>query len=203
MTEVHGCRQSQFFVSVACITYAYCLTPRQESRQVQSLLIIPNGMTCKRSAYATLSIAAGTRGSSRTRVARFWLLLVACLAQLWMPPHDEHMRGVAAHVLSSHSDAASSGLATSSISAAKADIRCSPAGAQSGSHDGDAPAPCQQDNCPCCPLVHATVGILPQEAAFAGFAPLLAKTVTPPARLGAFNSSPAFAGQPRAPPVLI
>ena len=144
-----------------------------------------------------------TRGSSRTRVARFWLLLVACLAQLWMPPHDEHMRGVAAHVLSSHSDAASSGLATSSISAAKADIRCSPAGAQSGSHDGDAPAPCQQDNCPCCPLVHATVGILPQEAAFAGFAPLLAKTVTPPARLGAFNSSPAFAGQPRAPPVLI
>ncbi|MGI8570768.1 MAG: methyltransferase domain-containing protein [Methylocella sp.] len=76
-------------------------------------------------------------------------------------------------------------------------------GAQSGSHNGDAPAPCQHDNCPCCPPVHAAAGVLPQGAVLAAFAPLLAGTVTPPAFLDALKRSAAFAGQPRAPPILI
>jgi hypothetical protein len=51
--------------------------------------------------------------------------------------------------------------------------------------------------------MHATLGILPQETARAVFAPLLATIAVPPAFLGALTWSVGFAGQPRAPPILI
>jgi hypothetical protein len=137
------------------------------------------------------------------RAARYWLVLIACLAQLWMPAQHRHA-SFAAHAMELNSSGASSGLALPGIGAEKSDVRCSQLGAISNSHDGGAPAPpCQHDDCPCCPLVHAAIGILPQEAAWVVFAPLLSTTVAAPLLLGPLMRPVGFAGQPRAPPILI
>jgi hypothetical protein len=47
------------------------------------------------------------------------------------------------------------------------------------------------------------MGILPQETARAAYAPPHSTTVAPPALLGTLKRFAAFAGQPRAPPILI
>ena len=75
--------------------------------------------------------------------------------------------------------------------------------ARSGSHDDGTPPPCQHDNCPCCPTVHAAAGILPTETTRVAYAPRLSEAVAPPARLGTFTRFAAFAGQPPTPPILI
>ena len=93
----------------------------------------------------------------------FWLVLIACLAQLWGLPPNGHMRGAAARALTLPSDAANSALVTFGFGARQADIRCSWPGLSSGSQNGNAPASGRHDTCPCCPLGHAIVGILPPE----------------------------------------
>ncbi len=133
----------------------------------------------------------------------FWLVLIACLAQLWGLPPDGHMRGAAARALTLPSDAANSALVTFGFGARQADIRCSWPGLSSGSQNGNAPASGRHDTCPCCPLGHAIVGILPPEGISFAYIPLLSKTVTPPPHFGAFARSSFFAGQPRAPPARI
>ncbi|MGA7655838.1 MAG: DUF2946 family protein [Methylocella sp.] len=132
------------------------------------------------------------------RAVQYWLVLLACLAQLWMPPQHRHAPGIATQTIGLHVSAANS-----SLGAGKSDVRCSLPGGGSSPHDGGAPAPCQNDNCPCCPFVPAAIGVLPQEAARAAYSPRLATTVTPPALLGLLTRSAGFAGQPRAPPILI
>jgi len=102
-----------------------------------------------------------------------------------------------------HTIEVNAGAADASLGAGKTEIRCSLPGGGLGPHDGGAPAPCQNDNCPCCPFVPAALGLLPQEAVRAAYLPLLSATVTPPAHLGSLTRSVGFAGQPRAPPIPI
>ena len=135
-----------------------------------------------------------------TRAARYWLVFIACLAQLWVPAQHRHAP-FAAHTIVASSGAA--GAALSSIGAGKSDLRCSLSGAVSNSHDGGTPAPCQNDNCPCCPLMHSVIGVLPQEAGRVVYAPLLSATVAQPALFCPLTRFASFAGQPRAPPILI
>ncbi|MGO9845388.1 MAG: hypothetical protein ACLPKT_01945 [Methylocella sp.] len=49
----------------------------------------------------------------------------------------------------------------------------------------------------------AAIGVLPQEAAGAAYSPLLSPTVEPRALLGSLTWCVGFAGQPRAPPIVI
>jgi hypothetical protein len=90
-----------------------------------------------------------------------------------------------------------------SFDAEQSGVRCAPDFTHSGSHDDGTPLPCQHDNCPCCPTVHAAAGILPADTTRVAYAPRLSEAVAPPARLGTFTRFAAFAGQPRAPPILI
>ncbi len=145
-----------------------------------------------------------TRSSSKgwTQIAHYWLVLIACLAQLWMPAQHRHMP-FAAHAIALNSGAASSGLAPYGLGAGKSAVHCSLLGDDSSPHNGGAPAPCQNDNCPCCPFVPAATGVLPQEAARAAYSPRLAATVAPAAVIGSPTRSAGIAGQPRAPPILI
>jgi hypothetical protein len=71
----------------------------------------------------------------------------------------------------------------------KSGVRCTTTFDHAGSHDDGTPAPCQHDDCPCCPPVHhAAAGILPAEIIHAAYTPLLAKTLAPPpALLGSFT----------------
>ncbi|MFZ3328650.1 MAG: hypothetical protein WA231_23415, partial [Methylocella sp.] len=57
--------------------------------------------------------------------------------------------------------------------------------------------------CPCCSHVNAAIGILPQAAARAAYAPQFSTIIAPPARLGSAARFAVFAGQPRAPPLSI
>jgi hypothetical protein len=144
-----------------------------------------------------------TRSSSKglARIARCWVVLVACLVQSWTPAEQRHAPAFAAHGVALNSGAASSDLANASTETS--DIRCSLLGDPSSSDHGKAPIPCQHDNCPCCSLVHAAIGVLPQDAARAIYTPRLSTIVAPPSLLGSLTRFEAFSGQPRAPPILI
>jgi hypothetical protein len=139
-----------------------------------------------------------TRSSSKgwTRAFRCCLILLACFAQLLVPVQHRHAPGIASYPTVFASAATGSGLE-------KSGVRCTTTFDHAGSHDDGAPAPCQHDDCPCCPPVHhAAAGILPAEIIHAAYTPLLAKTLAPPpALLGSFTRPTAFEGQRRAPPV--
>jgi hypothetical protein len=96
-----------------------------------------------------------------------------------------------------------SGIVLASFDAEKSGVRCEQDFTGAVSHDDGTPVPCQHDNCPCCPPVHAAAGILPPETTRAAYTPRLFEAVAPPALLGTFARFAAFAGQPRAPPILI
>lgn len=132
-----------------------------------------------------------TRRSSRgwTRVPLHGVALIVCLVQLWMPAHHFRIPDAAAHA--------------AAISAEKLDVRCSQLGAHSTSDHGGDPAPCEHDDCPCCPLVYDAIGLLPQEPVRTAYLPLLSTIVAPPALLGSLANAERFSGQPRAPPTLI
>jgi hypothetical protein len=138
-----------------------------------------------------------------TRAARCCLILLACLAQLLVPAQHRHMHGIASHATVSFAAATGSGLTLASFDAENSGVHCASAFAHAGAHDDGVPAPCQHDNCPCCPLVHAAAGILPTETTRVAYAPRLSEAIAPPARLGTLTRFAAFAGQPRAPPILI
>jgi hypothetical protein len=144
---------------------------------------------------------------SWTRAARICLVFLSCLALLWMPAQHWHAPGIAAH-----SDTATTGLGLThaSFDAGQSSVPCPLHGARASHNGGDGPAPCHHGDCPfcpcpcCCSHVHAATGILPQETARAAYAPLLSATVVaPPALLGSRTRFAVFAGQPRAPPILV
>ena len=163
--------------------------------------------------------AAGLRPSKRfsrspargwTRAARICLVFLACLAQLWMPAQHRHAPGIAAHSMVHETAASSSGVTPASFDAGQSGVPCAVHGARASPNGGDGPAPCHHGDCPfcpcpcCCSHVHAAMGILPQETARATYAPPLSATVVaPPALLGSRTRFAVFAGQPRAPPILI
>ena len=53
------------------------------------------------------------RSSSKgwTRAVQYWLVLLACLAQLWMPPQHRHAPGIATQTIGLHASATNSTLA--------------------------------------------------------------------------------------------
>ncbi len=115
------------------------------------------------------------------------------------------MPGFAAH---STVAAVRSGVTLASFDAGQSSVPCALHGTRASSNGGDGPAPCPHGDCPfcpcpCCAPIHAAIGILPQEAARAVYAPLLSTTAAPLVRLGSLARFAAFAWQPRAPPLLI
>jgi hypothetical protein len=143
-----------------------------------------------------------------TRAARCCLVLLACLAQLWMPAQHPHTLGFAAHSVVDETAASSSRVTPASFDAGQSSVPCAVHGARAGSNGCDGPAPCNHGDCPfcpcpCCSHVYAATGILPQETTRAAYAPPLSAIAAPPAILGSRTRFAAFAGQPRAPPILV
>ncbi len=102
-----------------------------------------------------------------------------------------------------------SGLTLASFDTGKSSVPCAVHGTRASPNAGDGPAPCHHGDCPFCPCpsgcshVHAAMGILPLETARDTYAPLLSTTAAPPTFLGTLTRFAVFAGQPRAPPILI
>jgi hypothetical protein len=145
-----------------------------------------------------------------TRAARCCLVLLACLAQLWTPAQHRHTPGFAAHSMVHETAASSSGVTPASLDAGQSSVPCAVHGTRAGPNRGDGPAPCHHGDCPfcpcpcCCSQLHAAMGILPREMArAAAYAPPVSATLAPPALLGTLKRYVVFAGQPRAPPILI
>ncbi len=151
-----------------------------------------------------------SRATGWTRAARFCLVLLACLAQLLVPAQHRHAPGFAAHSMVHEIAASSSGVTPASFDAGQSSVPCAMHGTRASSGGGNGSAPCPHGDCPFCPCpccyshVHAAMGILPQETARAAYAPLpLSAIAAPPARLGSLTRFAVFAGQPRAPPILV
>ena len=156
-----------------------------------------------------------TRSVARdwTRAVRCCLAVVACLAQLMVAAqHHPHAPGFAAHAMVHEAASSSSGVTAASFQAEQSGVPCAVHGtrANDGNGSGGAPCPCcPHGDCPfcpcpcCCSHVPAAMGILPQETARAAYAPPHSATVAPPALLDTLKRFAAFAGQPRAPPILI
>jgi hypothetical protein len=124
-----------------------------------------------------------------------WLIALAFLTQLLVP---------AGHCPVRQSVEASAHLAASSFGVATPTVPCPRHGAKADGRNDDGQGPCHKDCCcPCCQLVHAAAVIAPSGTAQAIYASLLSETVAAPETLGSFIRPAAFAGQPRAPPVLI
>jgi hypothetical protein len=144
-----------------------------------------------------------------TRAARICLVLLACLAQLWVPAQHRHAPGIAARSVVHATAASSSGVTPASFDAGRLGVPCAVHGTRASSNGGGVPAPCHHGDCPfcpcpcCCSHVHAAMGILPQETVRAAYAPPHSTTVAPPALLGSRARFAVFAGQPRAPPIPI
>jgi hypothetical protein len=142
------------------------------------------------------------------RAARICVVFLACLAQSWLPAQRLHAMGFAAHSVVHETAASDSGAKPASFGAGQAGVPCALHGTHA-SPDSGGPAPCHNNECPfcpcpcCCAQVHAAIGILPQVAAPVAYAPLLSTSVAPPALLGSLARFAIFAGQPRAPPILI
>jgi hypothetical protein len=142
-------------------------------------------------------------------MARLSLVLLACLAQLWMPAQRRHAPGFTTHAMVSGAAAEASGLAQASFDAGQSSVPCPLHSTHASTEHGNAPPPCNNGDCPCCAfcpccaLMHAAMGILPQELARADYAPLISTSAATPASLGPVTRLAARPGQPRAPPVLI
>ncbi|MGH6856490.1 MAG: hypothetical protein ACRECP_02320 [Methylocella sp.] len=118
-----------------------------------------------------------------------------------------HAPGFAAH---STLTAARSGITPARFDVGQSGVPCAVHGTRASSNDGNGGgAPCPDGDCPfcpcpcCCSHVHAAMGILPQEAARAAYAPPFSTIAPPPVRLGSAARFAVFAGQPRAPPLSI
>jgi hypothetical protein len=148
-----------------------------------------------------------TRGY--TRPLRLWLVLLACLAQLWMPVQHGHAPGFATHAMASSAVVQGSDTTLVSIDEGQTGIPCALHGTRASADHGNNPPPCNNGDypscafCPCCALMQAAMGIFPQELAHAGYAPLISAFAATPAILGTVTRFAAYPGQPRAPPVLI
>ena len=163
--------------------------------------------------------AAGLRPSKRfsrsvardwTRAVRCCLAVVACLAQLMVAAqHHPHAPGFAAHAMVHEAASSSSGVTAASFHAEQSGVPCAFHGTRANDGNGSGGAPCcPHGDCPFCPCpgcshVNAAIGILPQAAARAAYAPPFSTIIAPPARLGSAARFAVFAGQPRAPPLSI
>ena len=141
-----------------------------------------------------------------TRAARCCLVLLACLAQLWMPAQHRHAPGFAAHSMVPLPPRLRRLRSRASMRVNQAfPARCTaPVPAPMAARPRALPPrrlPLLP--CPLLPPVHAAIGILPHETARAAYAPPLSAIAAPPALLGSLARFAAFAGQPRAPPILI
>jgi hypothetical protein len=143
-----------------------------------------------------------------TRAARICLVILACLAQLWTPAQHRHAPGIVAHSVVLDTATAGSGLAPASFEAGQTSVPGAVHGTRANFGGGDGPPPCHHGDCPfcpcpCCSHVYAAAGILPQETARAAYAPPPSAIAAPPAMLGSLARFAVFAGQPRAPPILV
>jgi len=123
-----------------------------------------------------------------------------------MPAQHRDAPGFAAHSVIYDTAASGSDLTLTSFDAGQSGVPCAVHGTRASPNGGDGPAPCHHGDCPFCPCfsqVHAAMGILPQEATRAAYAPPLSAFAAPPAFLGSLTRPIASDGQPRAPPVLI
>jgi hypothetical protein len=141
-----------------------------------------------------------------TRAFRCCLVFLACLAQLLGAAQQlHHVPGFAAHAMA-YDTAARTGVTAASFLAELSGVPCTVNGTRDGNGTGNAPC-CPHGDCPFCPCrcsqVHAAIGILPQEAAQAAYAPPFSTIAPPPVRLGSAVRFAAVAGQPRAPPLSI
>ena len=140
------------------------------------------------------------------QAVRFWLVFIACLAQIGMPAQHWPAPGFAAHSMVSDTVATGSGNTPARFDTAHASVPCTHHGI--GARDSNSPAPCPHRDCPfcpcpCCAPLHAAIGILPQEMSRAAYTPRFAKIAPSPVRLCAAVRFAIVAGQPRAPPILI
>jgi hypothetical protein len=151
-----------------------------------------------------------TRSFARgcVRAARFWLVLFACLAQLWLPAQQGHALGFAAHSMAYGAAPEAPSFTQANFDAGKPGAPCPLHGVHASRHDGSGTPPCH--HCPCCPFcpcccapIHAAMGGLPQEFARPDYVPFVSRFSAPPAILGSVARFAAHPGQPRAPPVLI
>ncbi len=145
-----------------------------------------------------------------TRAARVCLVLLAFLAQLSMPAQQRHTPGFAAQSMVHGTAASRSGVTPASVDAGPSSVPCALHGTRASPNGGDGPAaPCPHGDCPFCPCpwccsdVDAAMDVLPKEATRAAYAPPLSAIAAPPALLGSLARFAVFAGQPRAPPILI
>jgi hypothetical protein len=142
---------------------------------------------------------------STTRTARFCVVLIACLAQLWMPVQRPHAPGFPAQSVDYGAAATANGPEIVSIGAGQSGP-CPLHGTHAGSQNNNGPAPCPDCPfcpCPCCAPLHAAIGILPQEISRAGYAPSFSEATRPPPVIGSAARFAVIAGQPRAPPIPI
>jgi len=120
-----------------------------------------------------------------------------------------HAPGFATHAMASSAVAQRSGTTLVSIDKGQTGVPCAFHGAHASADHGNSPPPCNNGDCPscafcpCCALMHAAMGILPQELAHAGYAPHISAFAATPAILATVTRFAAYPGQPRAPPVLI
>jgi hypothetical protein len=127
-----------------------------------------------------------------------WLIALAFLIQLLVPAGHCHSPDLSVR----QSVGASGDLAASSFGTPT--VPCPRHGAKADGRNDHGPGPCHNDCCcPCCQLVHAAAVIAPSGTAQAIYAPLLSETVAAPETLASLIRPAAFAGQPRAPPILI
>lgn len=145
---------------------------------------------------------------NRTRVARFWLVLIACLAQVWVPAQNWHARAFTSYSIAYASAPEASGSPQASFGAGQSGVRCPLHGTRASSHDRNGAPPYDGSDCPfcpcsCCAPANAAMGILPPDTTGADCAPLVSTFAATPAIIGAVARFAAHPGQPRAPPVLI
>ena len=136
-----------------------------------------------------------------TRTICCCLVLLACLAQLWMSAQYRHTPGFVAHAMVSR--AAAEGLQPYAwkhrCGATGRSLRASWRPCQLPSRATALSLRQQGRDCPCCPFcpcctaVHAAMGILPQEMARADDAPFVSTFAAPPAVLGLITRFVAFA----------
>src|SRR5262245_36097079 len=120
---------------------------------------------------------------SSARSARFWLVLLACLVQLWVPARYRHAPATTpyaiAHAIKDY------GSTIVNVDAEKPSFPCPLHSTPPNSHHGNSSPPCNNGDCPFCPCpgcapMHAAMGILSQEAAQADYAPLISAFAPPP-----------------------
>ncbi|MGH6839356.1 MAG: hypothetical protein ACREDT_11270 [Methylocella sp.] len=120
-----------------------------------------------------------------------------------------HMPGFAAQAIVHEAAPSSTGVTAASFHAEQSGVPCAVHGTRAGDGNGNGNAPCCPHGdcpfcpCPCCASLHAAIGILPQEAARAAYAPPFSTIAPPSVRLGSAARFAVFAGQPRAPPLSI